>query len=143
MKTGSFEHLEQWCAAKGIVVQRIGKRIELTTPCGGTTAEETSVRDAWGTVKTDPAFCHLPIQVRRPVAPEPQPVRAAREAYRYRFLNSHGEIHGPEIIAVTLDEAMTKAGFGQGWTVAHAFHGMAVITYKSTGTTLGAKWEPV
>lgn len=142
MKTGSYEHLESYCAGKGIICQRIGKRIKLTTPDGGTTAEETSVRDAWSTVKTDPTFCDLPIQVlRRP--PAPQPVRVdQQERYEYRFYNRSGEVLGPRCLAESLDQALRFAGF-EAWTVDQQFAEMAVIKLISTGATLGVKWQRI
>lgn len=65
MKTNTFSHLENLCAGKRIVCERRGKVIELTTPCGGTTAECDSVAEALDTVATDPTFSKLPIVMSR------------------------------------------------------------------------------
>lgn len=60
MKTNTYAHLEKLCAAKRIVCERRGKKIELTTPDGGTTAECETVAEALDTFRNDPAFAALP-----------------------------------------------------------------------------------
>lgn len=56
-----FQNLVNHCEARGIVCERVKKHIELTTPCGGTTAEVTTILDAWDTVTQDSTFCDLPL----------------------------------------------------------------------------------
>ncbi len=77
MKTNTFTHLEALCAGKGIVCERRGRKIELTTPCGGTCAECDNVRDALDTVRNDDTFAGLPIRMRAAVA-EPTPEERER-----------------------------------------------------------------
>ena len=72
MKTNTFRHLETLCAGKGIVCEKRGRKIELTTPDGGTTAECDSVAEALDTYRNDSTFSALPIQIR--TAPKPAPV---------------------------------------------------------------------
>lgn len=66
MKTNTYDHLENLAASKGVVCERArsGRKIELTTPCGGTTAECDSVTEALDTMRGDPTFSNLPIQIR-------------------------------------------------------------------------------
>lgn len=144
MKTGSYEHLESYCAGKGIICQRIGKRIKLTTPDGGTTAEETSVRDAWSTVKTDPTFADLPIRLAcRANVDEPKPVRVAKpEQYRYTFYNNNGVVAGPAIIAETMNDAADRAGFRE-FTRRLSFAYFGVVIHNPSGAVIGVRWEPV
>lgn len=66
MKTNTFKHLENLCAVKGIVCERRGRKIELTTPGGGTTAECESLAEALDTYRTDPAFSTLPVRIQAP-----------------------------------------------------------------------------
>lgn len=63
-RTDTREHLEAIARSKGIACQPGRNRtIELTTPCGGTTATCEGVRDALDTLRSDPAFRDLPIQL--------------------------------------------------------------------------------
>ncbi len=64
VRADTFEHLQGLCAGKGIICERRGRRIELTTPCGGTTAECSSIGEALDTYRNDPTFSDLPIQFR-------------------------------------------------------------------------------
>lgn len=64
MKTNTYQHLENLAAAKGIVCERTGRKIELTTPDGSVTAEDYSVADALDTLRNDSTFSDLPIQIR-------------------------------------------------------------------------------
>lgn len=65
IRANSFASLEALCSGKRIACERRGKKIELTTPDGGTTAECASLAEAWDTYRNDGAFCHLPIQLRK------------------------------------------------------------------------------
>lgn len=58
----AFNRLVSKCNAQGIVCERFGRRIELTTPDGGTTAVCHSVTDAWAEYHNDPAFFALPLR---------------------------------------------------------------------------------
>jgi len=80
MKTNTFRHLETLCAGKGIVCEKRGRKIELTTPDGGTTAECDSVAEALDTYRNDSTFSALPIQIRP--APTPWAPVTALEALR-------------------------------------------------------------
>jgi hypothetical protein len=62
-RTNTFEHLESLCHGKGIVCERNGRKIELTTPDGGTTAECDSVSEALDTYRNDATFSKLPIKL--------------------------------------------------------------------------------
>lgn len=84
MKTNTFENLEKLCRGKKIVCERRGKKIELTTPCGGTTAECDSLAEAFDTYHTDPAFDKLPMHV---FGPRHAPPVVAPELYEYTFRN--------------------------------------------------------
>jgi hypothetical protein len=69
MKTNTFEHHESLARSKGIVCERrSARKIELTTPCGGTTAECATVAEALDTLRTDPTFSDLPIKCQKPSA---------------------------------------------------------------------------
>lgn len=61
----TFERLQSICASKAIVCERRGRKVELTTPCGGTTAECDGVNDAYATLANDPTFHDLPIVLRK------------------------------------------------------------------------------
>lgn len=138
MKTGSFEHLEQYCTARGIVCQRVGRTIELTTPDGGTTAEEPTLAEAWSTVQGDTTFSTLPVRPK----PAPQPVRQGPELYRYSFYMANGPRASADMTASTLDEAAEKAGFTD-FKRRIAFKGFGVLIHNPSGATIGVKWEPV
>jgi hypothetical protein len=70
MRTNTYSHLEALAASKRIVCERTGKRITLTTPDGGTTAECDSVAEALDTLSSDPTFADLPIVLRSQSTPE-------------------------------------------------------------------------
>lgn len=55
-KDGTFKRLQQECWVKGIVCERYGRKIELTTPAGGTTAVCDSVAEGFQTLLYDDAF---------------------------------------------------------------------------------------
>lgn len=71
-RPNSFARLEALCAAKEIVCERRGKKIELTTPCGGTTAECDSVAEALDTVQRDSTFADLPLKLMNHAAAAPR-----------------------------------------------------------------------
>lgn len=58
----TFTTLERLCAAKGIVCERRGRKIELTTPDGSVTAEADTVADAFADYDSEP-FRSLPIKL--------------------------------------------------------------------------------
>lgn len=60
----NFANLQTACAAKRVVCERRGRKIEMTTPCGGTAAECETVAEAWDTLINDPTFSGLDSQVR-------------------------------------------------------------------------------
>lgn len=99
MKTNTFEHLESLCRAKRIVCERRGKRIELTTPDGGTTAECSTVTEALDTVRGDSTFAALPI-VFAPARPE---------LYEYRLSSHTGETL-KEATGETIDDVAAQWG---------------------------------
>lgn len=63
MRTNTYEHLEGLARAKGVNCERRGKKIELTTPGGGTTAECATVAEALDTMRNDETFSKLPIKM--------------------------------------------------------------------------------
>jgi hypothetical protein len=104
MRTNTFAHLEALASSKRIVCERTGKRITLTTPDGGTTAECDSVAEALDTLTGDPTFAALPIVLAKPAAP----ARPA-ELYEYRLSNHTGETL-QECTAECLNEAAACFG---------------------------------
>ena len=56
-----FEKLESMARQRGIVCERNGRKIELTTPDGGVMAECDTVADAADTIRQDTSFNRLPI----------------------------------------------------------------------------------
>ena len=64
MSARTFASLERLCAAKGIVCERRGRKIELTTPDGSVTAEADTVADAFADYDSEP-FRSLPIKLAR------------------------------------------------------------------------------
>lgn len=62
-RTNTFAHLEGLCWSKGIVCERVGKRIELTL--GGTTGTYDSVREALDGYRHEEPFCSAPLKLGR------------------------------------------------------------------------------
>ena len=58
----TFKQLEIACKQKGIVCERTGRTVELTTPDGGTTAECETVGEAVNTFFYDHVFASLPVK---------------------------------------------------------------------------------
>lgn len=87
MKTNTFEHLENLCRLRRIVCERRhSRKIELTTPDGGTTAECVSVADALNTLHSDTAFSSLPLHLPGTKAnvDEKPAARRVREAEEFK-----------------------------------------------------------
>lgn len=126
MRTDTFEHLQGLCASKGIVCERRGKKIEMTTPNGGTTAECESVAEAFDTLRGDPTFSELPIKLGK--APQP-------DVYVYKFETQAKTVMTIE--AESLDEAVTK--FGDDYKIEAWFKTCAVI--KGRGMYFGVTWK--
>lgn len=83
MRANTFSHLEALASSKRIVCERTGKRITLTTPDGGTTAECDSVAEALDTLRSDSTFADLPIVLAKPMTqatPEETALAAKGEA---------------------------------------------------------------
>lgn len=78
MRTNTFSHLFALADARRIVCERTGKRITLTTPDGGTTAECDSVAEALDTLRSDPTFAALPIVLAKPAPAAPDADLAAK-----------------------------------------------------------------
>lgn len=63
MRTDTFEHLQGLCAGKGIVCERRGKKIDMTTPDGGNGVMLTvgvPMRGFIDGAKYRGPFCHYP-----------------------------------------------------------------------------------
>lgn len=82
MKTNTYDHLENLAAAKGIVCERRGRKIELTIPSGAVTAECDSVAEALDTMRGDPTFSDLPIKIHTLTPATPWAPVTALEALR-------------------------------------------------------------
>jgi hypothetical protein len=126
MRTDTFEHLQRLCAGKGIVCERRGKKIELTTPSGGTTAECESVAEAFDTLRGDPTFSELPIKLAK--APK-------ADVYVYKFETQAETIKTIE--AESLNDAVTE--FGDVYEIESWFKTCAVI--KGRGMYFGVTWK--
>lgn len=130
MRTNTFEHLQGLCAGKGIVCERRGKKINMTTPDGGTTAECESLAEAFDTLRGDPTFSDLPIKLgKAPVVP--------MEVYVYEFRGQASVVKTVE--AECLDEAIAR--FGDGYEIERYFAGVAFIRHKKTGLDFGVTWK--
>ena len=105
MKTNTFEHLESMCASKGIICERRGRKIELTTPDGAITAECASISEALDTYRNDPTYSDLPIQIRTAVA-SPSPERWEQIQRIKRARERLGFTKTGEIALFHLDLAM-------------------------------------
>lgn len=131
MRTDTFEHLQGLCAGKGIVCERRGKKIDMTTPNGGTTAECDSVAEAFDTLRGDPTFSELPLRLGKPAA------IVASEVYVYSFWSQAERIK--QVEAECLDEAVCR--FGDGYEIESWFKGMATIKNKNIGLFFGVTWK--
>lgn len=60
-----FHHLQADCRAKGVVCERSGRKVELTTPDGSVTAECDTVAEAIDAFHYDATFASLPVKVGR------------------------------------------------------------------------------
>lgn len=65
MNKNTFKNLESHCYARGIVCERYGRKIEMTTPDGSTTAECSTVQEGFDTLQNDSTFSSLPIKQAR------------------------------------------------------------------------------
>lgn len=130
MRIDTFEHLQGLCAGKGIVCERRGKKIDMTTPDGGTTAECESVAEAFDTLRGDPTFADLPIKLAKaPAVP--------MDVYVYEFRGQASVVKTVE--AECLDEAVAR--FGDGYEIESWFSGMATIKNKNLGLFFGVTWK--
>lgn len=128
MRTDTFEHLQGLCAGKGIICERRGKKIEMTTSDGGTTAECESVAEAFQELRSDPTFADLPIKLAKaPVLP--------KEVYVYTFETQAETVKVIE--AESLDEAVCI--FGDIYEIESWFKSCAVI--KGRGMFFGVTWK--
>lgn len=67
-RADTFSHLEGLAWGRGVVCERYSaRRIELTTPDGGTSAVCESVAEALDIMRNDSAFCKLPLKIGRAV----------------------------------------------------------------------------
>lgn len=141
MRTQIYNHLEALCHSKQIVCERRGKKIELTTPCGGTTAVCETVGEAFDVYRTDPAFCNLPL---RPVGIKlnvDEPAKPARtEEYLYTFRDHLRIVFSCH--AETLDAAAKLFGAFKGDSeaarVEYCFHFTGAVTCFNF--TYGVQW---
>jgi len=132
MRTNTYSHLEALASSKRIVCERTGKRITLTTPDGGTTAECDSVAEALDTLASDPTFSALPIVL--------APARPA-ELYEYRLSNHTGETL-QECTAECLDDAARHFNMDINRNFPTGANA-AVLEDSSTGFSFLVTWRKV
>lgn len=132
MRSDTFEHLEALCATRRVVCERRGKKVLLTVPDGSVQAECDGVRDALDTMRTDPTFKDLPLDMARVLPPA--------EAYDYEV--REGSRVTQRTTASSLNEALDQLGWHAGWHVLHQFYGMAVVR-SSHGHAYGVTWKRV
>lgn len=129
MPKDTYTRLESLCAGKGIVCERIGKRIVLTTPDGSVMVNCENLAEAFDTVRNDPTFSKLPIKLAKP---------APAEIYEYEFRDT--KTIRAVIKAETLNQACDAKRQSKPFRTVYQFAYMAVVEY-SDGETWGVTWN--
>jgi hypothetical protein len=116
MKTNTFEHLESLARSKGIICERRSvRKIELTTPCGGTTAECATVSEAFDTLRNDPTFSDLPIKAGSQAPAPTEPFRTFYHSTDDKgrpIVNIQGQILSHETTVALRDELLRLLPLG-------------------------------